>query len=59
LRFIEHELSPDCLVNLMDQYNPAHNAFEYNEISKALSRRDYREAYFLAKKLGLRLAINK
>lgn len=55
LKFIRRELSPDCLVNLMDQYYPAHKAFEYKEISKALSRREYREAYIFAKNLGLRL----
>jgi putative pyruvate formate lyase activating enzyme len=56
LKFIKRELSPDCLVNLMDQYYPAHKAFEYEEISKTLSRSEYREAYAFAKNLGLRLA---
>lgn len=56
LRFIKDELSPDCLVNLMDQYYPAHNAYEYDEIAKPLSPRDYREAYNFAMSLGLRLA---
>ncbi|NLZ52517.1 MAG: hypothetical protein GX892_05130 [Thermoanaerobacteraceae bacterium] len=53
---VKHELSPDCLVNLMDQYYPAHRAYEYEEISKALSRPDYRKTFNFAKSLGLRLA---
>ncbi len=56
LTFIKEELSPDCLVNLMDQYHPAHKAFECEEISKALSTREFKEAYLFAKSLGLRLA---
>jgi putative pyruvate formate lyase activating enzyme len=56
LRFIKKELSPDCLVNLMDQYYPAHRAFEYEELSRRLSPREYREAYKYAAELGLRLA---
>jgi len=56
LRFIKAELSPDCLVNLMDQYRPAHQAFKYEELSRRLSSREFREAVTLAETLGLRLA---
>jgi putative pyruvate formate lyase activating enzyme len=56
LQFIREELSADCLVNLMDQYYPAHQAYEYKEISKRLSSYEYKEALDFAKKLGLRLA---
>ncbi len=56
LKFIKKELSPDCLINLMDQYYPAHQAFEYKELSKTLSPGEYNEALIFAKKLGLRLA---
>jgi putative pyruvate formate lyase activating enzyme len=55
LKFIKEELSPDCMVNLMDQYYPAHKAFEYKEISLRLSAADYREAHGFAEQLGLRL----
>ncbi|NMA67167.1 MAG: radical SAM protein [Clostridiaceae bacterium] len=55
LRFINEELSPDCLVNLMSQYYPSNRAFEYPEIAKRLSVSEYREAENLAQKLGLRL----
>lgn len=56
LKFIKEELSPDCLVNLMDQYYPAHQAFKYKELSRTLTREEYKEAYKYAKQLGLRLA---
>lgn len=55
LKFIKEELSPDCLVNLMDQYYPAHQAYKYPEISRALTKDEYKEAYNYAIKLGLKL----
>jgi putative pyruvate formate lyase activating enzyme len=55
LRYIKEELSPDCLVNLMNQYYPAHQAFEYIEIAKRLNSREYFEALNYAKKLCLKL----
>ncbi|WP_092484539.1 radical SAM protein [Desulfoscipio geothermicus] len=56
LKFIKEELSPDCLVNLMEQYYPAHRAYQYEEISERLSRQEYEEALKYAGELGLRLA---
>jgi len=56
LDFIKEKLSPDCLVNLMDQYYPAHQAFRYPELSRRLTGREYAEAYRYAQKLGIRLA---
>jgi putative pyruvate formate lyase activating enzyme len=56
LDFIKDNLSPDCLVNLMDQYYPHHQAYKYEELTRRLSPREYKEAYRYAKELGLRLA---
>lgn len=56
LKFIKEELSPDCLVNLMEQYYPAHRAYQYEEISRRLSIKEYREMLNFAQRLGLRLA---
>jgi putative pyruvate formate lyase activating enzyme len=56
LEFIKNELSPDCLVNLMDQYRPYHQAYKYKEIARPLKHQEYREMWFYAKRLGLRLA---
>lgn len=55
LKYIKQELSPDCVVNLMDQYYPAHQAFRYSEISQRMSKREYKEALDLAQGLGLNL----
>lgn len=57
LRFIKEELSPDCLVNLMDQYYPAHQAFMFSEIARRISPGEYREALRFAEQLGLRLVL--
>ena len=55
LKFIKKELSADVLVNLMSQYYPSHQAFDYNEISKRLDSTEYNEAYNYGEELGLRL----
>jgi putative pyruvate formate lyase activating enzyme len=56
LRFIKEELSTGCLVNLMDQYYPAHQAHQFAELARRLSRKEFLEAHKYAIKLGLRLA---
>jgi putative pyruvate formate lyase activating enzyme len=56
LKFIKDELSPDCLVNLMQQYYPAHQAHRYPELKGRLDPGEYREALAYARQLGLRLA---
>jgi len=55
LKYIKQELSPDCAVNLMDQYYPAHQASKYSEISQRLSKQEYKEALTFAQRLGLNL----
>ena len=55
LEFIHNELSPNVLVNLMEQYYPSHKAFEYKELSRRLDRMEYEEAYRYGNALGLRL----
>lgn len=55
LKYIKQELSPDCVVNLMDQYYPAHQASRYFEISQRLSKQEYKEALAFAQRLGLNL----
>lgn len=56
LKFIKNELSPDCLVNLMDQYYSANLAFKYEELTRRITREEFREACSFAQALGLRLA---
>ncbi len=54
LDFISGELSPDCLVNIMDQYYPAHQAHRYTELNQRVTKEAWQEAMSYAKKLGLR-----
>ena len=56
LQFIKDELSPDCLVNLMDQYRPHYHAYRYDEMACWLTMHDFSEAFEYARYLGLRLA---
>lgn len=55
LEFIKQELSPDCVINLMDQYYPAHEAHKHKELSRSLTLQEYQEAFQYAVKLGLNL----
>ncbi len=57
LKFIKRELSPNCAVNLMDQYYPAHEASGYPEISQRLSKQEYKETLKFAQQLGLNLML--
>jgi putative pyruvate formate lyase activating enzyme len=53
LDFIANELSPDCYVNIMDQYHPSYKAVEIKELGRMLSHNEYREIVEYAKKIGL------
>lgn len=55
LDFIAGELSPDCMVNLMDQYYPRFQADRFPELKRRLSAREYDQARQYAQGLGLRL----
>ncbi len=56
LRFLKEELSPNCLVNLMDQYYPAHEAHKFPELMTGIDPADFRKARAYARELGLLLA---
>lgn len=53
LNFISKNLSKDCLVNIMDQYYPAHQAHKYEELNQRVTNEDWEEAVAYADKLGL------
>lgn len=53
LRWVAEELSPDTYVNIMDQYRPCHKAFDYPEIDRPLSRKEWMQAVKWAKDSGL------
>lgn len=56
LRFIRENLSPDCLVNVMGQYFPAHQAYKYEELNRRITYEELHEARTFARELGLNLA---
>lgn len=57
LEFMSNELSKDCLVNIMDQYYPTHQAHKYTEINEKVKEQDWEEALSYAAKLGLRTVL--
>ncbi|MCX8059636.1 MAG: radical SAM protein, partial [Aquificaceae bacterium] len=50
------EISPNTAVNLMDQYMPYYKAYQYPELSRRPSKREYEKALSLAK--GFRLFLD-
>lgn len=53
LRFIANELSTKVHISLMSQYYPAYKAFDYPELSKTLTKKEYQKAIEEMKKLNL------
>ena len=53
IRWIAENLSKDTYLNLMSQYRPYYRAFEYPEISRPITRKEYAEAVSRAKDEGL------
>jgi putative pyruvate formate lyase activating enzyme len=52
--FLAKEISPNTFINIMDQYYPYYKAFQYPELSRRITSKEFQEAIFLAKKAGLR-----
>jgi uncharacterized Fe-S radical SAM superfamily protein PflX len=51
--FLADEISQETYINIMDQYYPAFKAFNYPELSRRITRREYREAVAAAVRAGL------
>ena len=51
--WIARNLPKDTYLNLMSQYRPMYKAFDYPEIARTLTRREYHEAVIAAKQAGL------
>lgn len=54
LRWIAHNLGPNTYLSLMDQYRPAHRAFEHEGIDRPITPDEYAQARQMALSLGLR-----
>ncbi len=57
LSFIAETLSRDSWVNIMAQYHPAYKAFEYPELSRRITPKEYGEVVEYAHSLGLHRGI--
>jgi putative pyruvate formate lyase activating enzyme len=53
LKFIAEEISSHSYVNIMDQYRPEYQAYEYSEISRRITRKEYLEVIQMAKRFHL------
>ena len=53
IRFIAEEISRDTFVNIMAQYYPTYRAWEFPELSRRITREEYRKALEIARRLGL------
>lgn len=50
MEFIAREISPFSWINIMDQYYPTYLAYRYPELSRRITREEYREAVEAAKR---------
>ncbi|RJX21088.1 MAG: radical SAM protein [Desulforudis sp.] len=55
LDFLASEVSPNCLVNIMDQYHPAYRAAEFPPLNRRPTRSEITEALNMAQERGLRV----
>jgi putative pyruvate formate lyase activating enzyme len=53
MRFVSHRLSKDTWISLMSQYFPCHKAEDYPEISRRVTREEYRQAMNIMYSCGL------
>jgi putative pyruvate formate lyase activating enzyme len=53
LRFIAEEISVHSYVNIMDQYRPEYRAYEYSEINRRITHKEFMEAIQVAKRFHL------
>ena len=53
VRWVAKELSTDTYVNIMEQYHPAHKAYDYPELSRRITRAEWLQAMTWAREAGL------
>jgi putative pyruvate formate lyase activating enzyme len=53
MEWIADNLPKDTYVNIMAQYNPLYKAFDYPELSRRITRKEYKKAVNKAKEMGL------
>ncbi len=53
IEWIAKNLPKDTYLNIMSQYTPTYKAYEYPEISRSITRKEYRDALQWAEEAGL------
>ncbi|OPZ75672.1 MAG: hypothetical protein BWY80_00053 [Firmicutes bacterium ADurb.Bin456] len=53
LEFLAGKIPRDTFVNLMDQYYPAHRAYNYGELSRRITPGEFRKVLAAARRAGL------
>jgi len=53
VRWIGENLPKDTYLNIMSQYTPTYKAFQYSEISRRITRKEYAEVVDCAREAGL------
>ena len=53
MKWIANNLPKDTYVNIMSQYRPMYKAFEFPEINRSITRKEYNDVVSYAKELGL------
>ena len=53
IQWIAENLPKDTYLNIMSQYRPMYKAFDYKEISRKITRKEYKEAVRWAEEAGL------
>ena len=53
IEWIAQNLPKDTYLNIMSQYRPMYKAFDYQQIARGITRKEYAEAVEWAKKAGL------
>jgi len=53
LQFLAEEISKSVYLNLMDQYHPAYQAGNYEELNRPITTQEYQQAVAAARRWGL------
>jgi len=53
LKFIAEEISTNTYLNIMDQYRPMYKAYDYEELSRRTTLKEYKRVVEMAEELGL------
>ncbi|MBM4300849.1 MAG: radical SAM protein, partial [Deltaproteobacteria bacterium] len=53
MEWIAENLPKDTYINIMPQYTPAHKAYDYPEISRRITGKEYKKVVQRAKDMGL------